>query len=358
MKKQVITLITMMALLLMQTAEAADLDKVCQLKGQWKFTIDDDPAFAKPHFDDSEWDLIYAPASWESQGYVGYDGIAWYRKTVTIPKPYSDSRLYLSLGKIDDVNQVYFNGVLIGELGTFPPEYETAYDLPVLYPIPAELIRFNQENTLAVRVFDEKMDGGIVSGNLIIGFDSDEHLLAQNLSGTWKLSFKNYKGCRAIEYDDSDWHDIQVPASWESQGYNNYDGYAWYRKSFELSEQIAPQKLYLVLGKIDDKDKVYLNNVEIGEYRDMYNNPMCNRNHGDWQIRRAYKIPDKLLNAKGPNTIAVVVYDSGGIGGIHEGPVGIMTKEQYLAYVDKHRYDGDYYFGNTIFNFIINALVD
>jgi sialate O-acetylesterase len=266
--------------------------------------------------------------------------------------------LYLSLGKIDDVNQVYFNGVLIGTLGSFPPEYESAYNLPVLYPIPENLIRFNQENTIAVRVFDEKMGGGMVSGNLVIGFDPDELLLTQNLSGIWKLSFKNYKGCRAIDYDDSDWQDIQVPASWESQGFNQYDGYAWYRKSFELSEQIVPQKLYLVLGKIDDKDKVFLNNVEIGEYRDMYNSPMVNRNHGDWQMRRAYKIPDKLLNAKGTNTIAIVVYDSGGIGGIHEGPVGIMTKVQYQQYVAAHRDEGNYYSGSSLLELIINEIMD
>jgi sialate O-acetylesterase len=85
---------------------------------------------------------------------------------------------------------------------------------------------------------------------------------------------------------------------------------------------------------------------------------MCNRNHGDWQSRRAYKIPDKLLNAKGINTIAIVVYDSGGIGGIHEGPVGIMTKAQYQQYVDAHRNEGEYYSGTSLFELIINEIFD
>lgn len=59
--------------------------KIKDLQGQWKFTVGDDKQWAAADFDDSQWDRIYVPSSWESQGYKGYNGYAWYRKDVRLP---------------------------------------------------------------------------------------------------------------------------------------------------------------------------------------------------------------------------------------------------------------------------------
>lgn len=328
------------------------IEPLVPLNGKWKFNIGDDENWAKQDYDDALWDTLFAPTRWQDQGYVGYFGYAWYRRTVTIEPTNASDQLYLSLGKIDDVSEVYFNGKFIGQTGSFPPEYETAYNIDVLYPIPNELIQFNGPNTIAIRVFDEGRDGGIISGFLSIGYYADEHLLSHNLSGDWKISFDfNHKYLEG-EYNDNEWLPIFVPASWESQGFSHFDGTATYRKVFKLNGEITGQQ-YLILGKIDDKDRVYLNGHLIGKTEDMYKTALSKKRKsgwsigigqnsnwqdgGDYELKRAYRIPSELLNTNGKNTLVVVVEDFQGNGGIYEGPVGIMTEENCMAYIKEHR---------------------
>lgn len=354
--KNATVLLAFVFMAILQSTFANNHNEVVTLKGYWKFNIGDNPQWANNNFDDSQWDNIYAPRSWEKQGYVGYDGYAWYRKNIVIPNTNYNQQLYLQLGNIDDVNQVYFNGQLIGELGITPPQYYSQYNAPIFYHIPHKLINFNGPNTIAVRVYDDKGDGGIVSGPLSICHNPDLELLTLNLAGNWKIAFKNYKGSLMADYNDSHWPNITVPGYWESQGHNNYDGYACYRKTFDFNINTNDQKLYLILGKIDDRDRVYLNGKLIGATNDMYGQPLGNRQRGDWQIRRAYKIPKGLINQNGKNTVVVLVHDNGGIGGIIEGPVGIMNQKQFYEYESK--YETYNYSSNTIFDFIFNNIID
>jgi sialate O-acetylesterase len=86
--------------------------------------------------------------------------------------------------------------------------------------------------------------------------------------------------------------------------------------------------LILLLGRIDDFDKTYLNGKLIGQTKD-------GRPYGDshsFEELRAYKIPTGLLKTSGVNTIEVFVEDMGNIGGIYEGPVGITTTTIYERY--------------------------
>ena len=323
--------------LLIADAGASDIETVARLTGYWKFNIGDDMAWAGKDFDDHDWDRLYAPGNWEDQGYVGYDGYAWYRRRIDIPAGAFNDQLIVKLGRIDDVNEVYFNGVLIGQTGMFPPNFQTAYNVSVTYSVPGYLINTDGENTLAVRVYDDGREGGFLSDDMVLGYDRDLRMLSQNLAGTWKIDFSNYGNeCKQPGFDDSQWRKVYVPATWESQGYNNYDGQAVYRKTFRLASKLTGKHLYLIAGKIDDEDRVFLNGKLIGSTKDMYNTRLANRFTGDWQIRRAYEIPEGLLREYGDNTLVVVVYDHHGQGGIYEGPVGLMTRDAYLYYVDKY----------------------
>ncbi|WP_462319408.1 beta galactosidase jelly roll domain-containing protein [Marinilabilia sp.] len=335
--KQFLIFISAFFFLQMADVQASDLQTVVRLTGYWKFNIGDDMSWAEKDFDDSKWDRLYAPGKWEDQGYVGYNGYAWYRTKIEIPASMYNDQLILHLGRIDDVNEVFFNGTLIGQSGTFPPEFQTAYNRPVTYSVPEYLINEDGENTIAVRVYDDGRDGGFLGDDLALGYDRDIRMLSQNLSGSWKIDFGNYSDrCLKSGYDDSEWKEVYVPATWESQGYNHYDGQAVYRKTFKLESGLAGKQLYFIAGKIDDEDRVYLNGKLIGKTKDMYNTRFANRFTGDWQIRRAYEVPEGLLNVNGNNTLAVVVYDHRGEGGIYEGPVGLMTHDAYLYYIDKY----------------------
>lgn len=105
---------------------------------------------------------------------------------------------------------------------------------------------------------------------------------------------------------DADWPAIRVPALWESQGYANLDGIAWYRTAFTLSADEAQRGAVLALGTIDDDDITWVNGVEVG------------RTNG-WNVPRRYAVPAAALRA-GPNVIAVRVADGGGGGGIYSSP--------------------------------------
>ncbi len=118
---------------------------------------------------DDEWQLVPVPGRWSEipdTNLGDYDGTAWYRAFVVIPKEWSDSELSLSLGKIDDVDQTFFNGEKIGETGTFPPNSLTAWNQTRRYSVPASLVRPGQANLIAVRVHDSGGAGGITEGPL------------------------------------------------------------------------------------------------------------------------------------------------------------------------------------------------
>jgi cephalosporin-C deacetylase len=138
---------------------------------QWKFQVGDDPTWSEARLDDEAWQTIEVGKNWESQGHEDYDGYAWYRVALHIPKSMESNaallelgHLTLTLGKIDDVEQVWFNGASIGQTGQFPPSYSTAWTQSRRYTIPANLVRWDAENVIAVRVFDEGGDGGLYEG--------------------------------------------------------------------------------------------------------------------------------------------------------------------------------------------------
>ena len=319
--------------------EASDWSSLVDLRGSWLFTVGDDPVWAEPATDVHDWDKIYAPRKWEYY-YEGYNGYGWYRKNFSIQSLPATGYVVLFLGYIDDVDEVFINGQKVGQTGKFPPHYRTAYNIERQYAVPVSLLN-KDHNVITVRVFDEALDGGIVNaGKFGLYYDRDQALMKYDLSGTWKFSIDNFGNMNSPETDDSNWADIYVPMKWDNQGYRDFDGIAWYHKRFSLPESLKGQDLYLVLGKIDDFDKVYLNGEKIGEVEDL---PGYSRSRQDkaWQLYRIYKIPLNLLKNK--NLISVEVRDIGLDGGIYEGPVGIATEDEVQALKSKiqHVQDDD-----------------
>jgi hypothetical protein len=326
------------AILLSTSLLAWDLRREVTLKGNWKFEVGDDMKFAEPNYDDSDWDEIYVPGNWEDQGFPGYDGYAWYRTTFRLTDDLKDKRLYLDLGCIDDVDVVYINGIFVDGRGGFPPDYETAYNTWRLYPIPSQNLRFNSENVIAIRVYDEELVGGIVSGG--IGIYSDRQAkLNIDLAGRWKFHTGDEDEWCDRDYDDSKWGTLSVPANWDSQGHRNYDGYAWYRTEVIIPKQLKDSQLVLLLGKIDDFDEVYLNGQKIGHTGIFPGEHFRGNNNPYWNRDRHYYIPENLIEWGGKNTIAVRVYDVWNLGGIYDGPVGIATKENYLKFRKNRDYN-------------------
>jgi len=200
--------------------------KLMSLPFEWKFAIGDNSKWASFEFNDSDWESIRVPGNWENQGFNGYDGFAWYRTNFEIDIKSTKMPLYLSLGYIDDVDEVYINGTSIGKTGSFPPYYSTAYNARRLYRIPINLLNSGSKNTIALRIYDEGGEGGIIHGDVAILVDIDAIPVDLTLQGNWKFQTGNCRIEDIKELDFSNWSDILVPGMWENQSYKDYDGYA------------------------------------------------------------------------------------------------------------------------------------
>ena len=223
------------ALLITQTsATDGDLKQIINLSGNWKFEIGDNSEWINPLFNDSPWEEIIVSSTWEEEGFPGYDGYAWYRIHFTIDPSYKDQVLYLKLGKIDDVDETYLNGYLIGYKGSFPPNFVTWAHYTRQYRLNNACLNFEGDNVLVVRVFDYGGVGGIKSGNNGIYLAERTFVPELDLSGPWKFQQGDDRKYSDPEYDDTDWQSVPVPAYWACYGLKNYDGFAWYRKSFFL----------------------------------------------------------------------------------------------------------------------------
>ena len=169
MKQFLALLVTFLATLNL-SAEDRSYDDIDISKG-WKFKLGDDPDWSQPELDESEWKSIEVGKPWEEQGYADSDGYGWYRLHVRLPQDYKTHAdmikhgfLRLSLGKIDDLDQAWWNGRLIGETGNMEGPYTTKWSVDRTYTIPREAIRWEKDNVLAVRVYDGTDDGGLYEG--------------------------------------------------------------------------------------------------------------------------------------------------------------------------------------------------
>jgi sialate O-acetylesterase len=121
-------------------------------------------------------------------------------------------------------------------------------------------------------------------------------------------------------FDDSAWQKMTLPTYWEQAGVTDYDGTMWFRKNVTIPAAWAGKDLKLNMGGIDDYDVSYFNGAEIG--------------HTELFIyKRSYTIPGNLVKA-GYNTIAVRVFDNGGLGGINKGPLQLSLATDTTGQID------------------------
>lgn len=151
--------------------DPSGLRAVAPLLGDaWRFHTGDNPHWADPDLDDSGWETVdlSAPASsndgdvglpnyvkgWGAHGHPGYQGYAWYRRTVAVP---AGKRAWDILGPtlVDDGYELYWNGVRLGGLGRIGASPQGRRRVvgthPMIFPLPADAA--GTRGVLAVRVF-------------------------------------------------------------------------------------------------------------------------------------------------------------------------------------------------------------
>jgi len=170
-------------------------DSVVRLRGPWRFRTGDDDRYATRDFDDDAWETIVVPSTWEQAGHPDYDGSAWYRTRFMLPAA-SDTRppsVRLDLGKVDDLDETFVNGVRIGATSGWRTHRR--------YNVPTAALNWGGENVVAVHVTDTGGAGGlwsvtrdrpastwIVEGSphwwtlALLNWDDEPRTVAQNLA--------------------------------------------------------------------------------------------------------------------------------------------------------------------------------
>ena len=120
------------------------------LDGAWQFRTGDNPQWASPSFNDSDWEAMQLDGPWGSQGHPAYTGYAWYRRHVQIHTlAGSQTKYALLMPPVDDAYEVFWNGKSIGQFGKFPPRPRWYYStFPTSFPVPAA-----ESGTIAIRVW-------------------------------------------------------------------------------------------------------------------------------------------------------------------------------------------------------------
>lgn len=136
------------------------------LDGAWRFHIGDNPRWADADADDSAWETVdlSAPASsndgdvglpnyvkgWGAHGHPGYEGYAWYRRSVTVP---AGNRAWDVLGPtaVEDGYELYWNGERLGGSGRLGASPRVVGTRPMIFALPADAP--GSRGVLAIRVF-------------------------------------------------------------------------------------------------------------------------------------------------------------------------------------------------------------
>jgi phosphoserine phosphatase RsbU/P len=141
------------------------------LDGLWQFHLGDNPDWASRSLNDATgqegWEQLTADKPWGEQGHHSYTGYAWYRRHLHLePAAGASPEFSLLVPHVEDVYEVYWNGVLVGKEGKFPPGSAYPFNpVPQIYPLGQA-----RDGVLAVRVwkaplgsFDTGLQGGLLA---------------------------------------------------------------------------------------------------------------------------------------------------------------------------------------------------
>lgn len=156
------TLLFLIMISLSINAQFVSLPKEC------KFKIGDDLNWANQSFNDADWASRQLGASMQVTE-IKNNIYVWFRIKIVIPSAMKllaekENGIQLQLGKIDDVDQTFFNGKILGQTGSFPPNYNSKSLTDRFYIIPLDEVQWDKENVIALRIFSPDPWVGMYQG--------------------------------------------------------------------------------------------------------------------------------------------------------------------------------------------------
>ncbi|MBX7223695.1 MAG: protein kinase, partial [Blastocatellia bacterium] len=128
-------------------------------KFPWKFHLGDDPTWAQPAVNDADWLVVDPTKANEDSPATRFIGYAWYRIEIRLPlnqgteKPTQVGILYG--GSIFDGQEIYANGVKLGQAGISTPGEIGKMPLMQAVLVPVQAIGSDGTVVLAIRYFQD-----------------------------------------------------------------------------------------------------------------------------------------------------------------------------------------------------------
>lgn len=260
------------------------------------------------NLDDSDWATVEEP-NYLSTSKIGR-GVVWFRKTVDIPASMDGRHAIIYMGRLVDGDQVYVNGVLVGQTSYFGP--------PRKYNIPAGVLH-EGKNVVTVRLTANAGDAGFVPDKpyKIVG---DEAVI--DLTGTWKYKvgqaaaqrpmggFGAFGGARGARFTGAGLYNGMI---YPLRNYN-VAGTIWYQGESNAGKAAAYADLltklitnWRELFKMPDMPVLI---CQLPNYMDKYDYPT----DSDWARLREAQMKVSLTV---PNTALAVCYNTGEYNDIH-----------------------------------------
>ena len=252
------------------------------------------------------WKTINIPGYWEDQGVRELDGVVWYRREIDIPAAMAGLAARVSMGRIVDADEMYINGVKIGN---------TTYQYPQRrYTVPEGLLKPGK-NLFVVRVTNQSGKGGFVPDKPYFLAASGQTI---DLKGYWQ-----YKVGEVFTFDPN----IRRGISNQNQPTSLYNamiapmtdyaikGILWYQGESNAGNPEAYRQLLPAFVR-DWRNQWALGdlpflNVQLPNFMDVSYSP----EESNWALMREAQLEALKL----PNTGLAVAIDLGEWNDIHPG---------------------------------------
>lgn len=131
-----------------------------------------------------------------------------------------------------------------------------------------------------------------------------------DLSGKWKIIQHSTAPPAAVDFNDSDCKEIDLPGTWIDylSPQKEFSATIWLRKKIVIDEDLREDNLFLIMGRVGIIDETWFNGSRIGGHGKIPENDINLAYHFSWQNPRCYSIPSSLVKYGKENIVAIKVY--------------------------------------------------
>jgi sialate O-acetylesterase len=198
-------------------------------------------------FDASSWSTMTLPAAFAGEDLGRFDGFVYLRTVVDVPASFAGKGATLELGPIDDRDDAWFDGKLVGST-----REDGRWNAARRYKISAEQLAAGPR-AIAVRVLDTGGTGGVNGAREQMLLRSDDAALEPlSLAGEWRYRV----GARMSELPPMGQSTIEIGANTPSVLFNGmlaplkplqFRGAIWYQGESNVGEASAYRRLFPAL---------------------------------------------------------------------------------------------------------------